>query len=118
MKGIRLGYLPQDGLQVRRPDGICGMPSVFAGVKNSNKKSRTLTARMSELDPASEEYSQVADRFERADSEFRARDGYAIEAQVGSVLSGLGFAKDDWLRQTEEFSGGWQNAHRAGQIAA
>jgi ATP-binding cassette subfamily F protein 3 len=24
------------------------------------------------------------------------------------VLTGLGFAKEDWLRQTEEFSGGWQ----------
>ena len=42
------------------------------------------------------------------DSEFRARDGYAIEAQVGSVLSGLGFSQRDWKRRTEEFSGGWQ----------
>ncbi len=63
---------------------------------------------MSELDPTGEEYHQVAERFERADSEFRARDGYAIEAQVGAVLAGLGFRKEDWLRQTEEFSGGWQ----------
>ena len=35
-------------------------------------------------------------------------DGYAIEAQVGAVLAGLGFRKEDWHRQTEEFSGGWQ----------
>jgi ATP-binding cassette subfamily F protein 3 len=63
---------------------------------------------MSELDPSGEEYQQVANRFERADSEFRARDGYAIEAQAGAVLSGLGFNKEDWHRQTEEFSGGWQ----------
>ena len=40
--------------------------------------------------------------------EFRTRDGYAIEAQVGSVLTGLGFRKEDWQRRTEEFSGGWQ----------
>src|SRR5207253_8873436 len=38
----------------------------------------------------------------------RARDGYAIEAQVGAVLSGLGFSQRDWQRRTEEFSGGWQ----------
>ncbi len=63
---------------------------------------------MSELDPGGEEYGQVADRFERADSEFRSRDGYTIEAQVGAVLTGLGFRKEDWTRQTEEFSGGWQ----------
>ena len=42
------------------------------------------------------------------DSEFRNRDGYAIEAQVGTVLDGLGFRKEDWTRPTEEFSGGWQ----------
>ena len=40
--------------------------------------------------------------------EFRNRDGYAIEAQVGTVLDGLGFRKEDWTRRTEEFSGGWQ----------
>jgi ATP-binding cassette subfamily F protein 3 len=27
---------------------------------------------------------------------------------VGTVLTGLGFGKEDWLRQTDEFSGGWQ----------
>ena len=42
------------------------------------------------------------------DTEFRNRDGYAIEAQVGAVLDGLGFRKEDWTRRTEEFSGGWQ----------
>ena len=36
------------------------------------------------------------------------RDGYAIEAQVGTVLTGLGFPHSDWDRRTEEFSGGWQ----------
>ena len=63
---------------------------------------------MAELDPASAGYAQVADRFHQAESEFRARDGYAIEAQVGAVLSGLGFPQRDWKRRTEEFSGGWQ----------
>jgi ATP-binding cassette subfamily F protein 3 len=39
---------------------------------------------------------------------FHALDGYALDAQVGSVLTGLGFSKQDWTRQTGEFSGGWQ----------
>src|SRR5205823_4314930 len=39
---------------------------------------------------------------------FHAHDGYALEAQVGAVLTGLGFRKEDWQRATEEFSGGWQ----------
>ena len=39
---------------------------------------------------------------------FHALDGYALDAQVGSVLTGLGFGKEDWSRSTTEFSGGWQ----------
>ncbi len=108
MKGIRIGYLPQDGLQVSGRSVFAEAMSVFADVKDLEQELEALTARMSEIDPYSEEYRQVADRFERADSEFRARDGYAIEAQVGAVLGGLGFRKEDWLRRTEEFSGGWQ----------
>jgi len=108
MKGIRIGYLPQDGLSVSGRSVFAECMSVFAGVKELEQELEALTAKMSELDPGGEEYQQVADRFERADSEFRARDGYAIEAQVGAVLAGLGFRKEDWLRQTEEFSGGWQ----------
>src|SRR3954468_20433083 len=108
MKGIRIGYLPQDGLQVSGRTVFTECLSVFADVKELEQELESLTARMSELDPASPEYADVAHRFERADTEFRARDGYAIEAQVGAVLVGLGFRKEDWTRQTEEFSGGWQ----------
>ncbi len=108
MKGIRTGYLPQDGLEVSGRTVFAECMSVFAGVKELEQELETLTASMSELDPEGAEYQQVANRFERADSEFRTRDGYAIEAQVGAVLAGLGFRKEDWLRQTEEFSGGWQ----------
>ena len=108
MKGIRLGYLAQDGLQVSGRTVFDECLSVFAGIKDLERELEDLTGRMSELDPTGDEYRLVADRFERADTEFRTRDGYAIEAQVGAVLAGLGFGKEDWLRQTEEFSGGWQ----------
>jgi ATP-binding cassette, subfamily F, member 3 len=67
-----------------------------------------LTRSMSELDHAGLEYSNVADRYQKLEYEFVARDGYTLEAQVGQVLTGLGFHRDDWARQTEEFSGGWQ----------
>jgi ATP-binding cassette subfamily F protein 3 len=81
---------------------------VFADVRAMEQELEDLTHRMADLDPSSEEYNQVAERFHRVDAEFRARDGYVIEAQVGSVLNGLGFRKEDWTRRTEEFSGGWQ----------
>ena len=107
-KGLRIGYLPQDGLSVTGRSVFAECMSVFANVKELERELEHLTVRMSEVDPESSEYTTVAERFEQADSEFRARDGYTIEAQVGAVLGGLGFGKEDWARQTEEFSGGWQ----------
>jgi ATP-binding cassette, subfamily F, member 3 len=107
-KGIRIGYLPQDGLRVAGRTVFAECLSVFAGVQELERELQELAGRMSELDPSTEEYRAVSERFEHADNEFRSRDGYTIEAQVGMVLTGLGFRKEDWLRQTEEFSGGWQ----------
>src|SRR5690242_5360266 len=71
-------------------------------------RSETLTHNMADLDHTSAAYDAVAERYHRVEHEFRTRDGYSIEAEVGRVLMGLGFRKEDWERQTDEFSGGWQ----------
>jgi ATP-binding cassette subfamily F protein 3 len=107
-KSIEAGYLPQDGLALSGSTVFAECMSVFADLKSMETEMERITARMPELDHASAEYDQLAERYQRLDHEFRARDGYAIEAQVGTVLTGLGFRKEDWSRHTEEFSGGWQ----------
>src|SRR5436189_1809927 len=107
-KGISAGYLPQDGLTLSGRTVFAECMSVFSKLRAMEEEMEQLTASMSELDHASAQYDQLADRYQRLEHEVQARDGYAIEAQVGSVLTGLGFRKDDWDRQTDEFSGGWQ----------
>ena len=107
-KGVRLGYLPQDGLTLSGRTVFAECMTVFAGLQEMEQELETLHHKLAELDPTSAEYSTVADRLHEIDSEFRNRDGYAIDAQVGTVLDGLGFRKEDWTRRTEEFSGGWQ----------
>src|SRR5579883_1190616 len=107
-RGVSAGYLPQDGLSLSGRSVFAECMSVFSSFHEMEQEMEELTHKMSELDPNGEEYAQVAERFERAESELRARDGYALEAQVGTVLTGLGFRREDWGRQTEEFSGGWQ----------
>src|SRR5690348_15599990 len=107
-KGISAGYLPQDGLSLSGRTVFSECMSVFAELQSMEQELEHLTARMSELDHASVDYAQVAERFHSIEGQFRARDGYALEAQVGTVLTGLGFQKEDWQRATEEFSGGWQ----------
>jgi ATP-binding cassette subfamily F protein 3 len=107
-RGLSAGYLPQDGLTLSGRTVFAECMSVFDELRAMEQEMEDLTRRMSEVDHASAEYAQIADRYHRIEHEFQTRDGYAIEAQVGTVLAGLGFGKDDWNRQTDEFSGGWQ----------
>ncbi|MGD0047637.1 MAG: ABC-F family ATP-binding cassette domain-containing protein [Bryobacteraceae bacterium] len=107
-RGVTIGYLPQEGLSLSGRSVFAECMTVFHELRALEEEQEQLAARMGELDPAGADYAAVADRFHRAESEFRARDGYAIEAQVGTVLGGLGFGERDWKRRTEEFSGGWQ----------
>ena len=107
-RGMTIGYLPQDGLALSGRSVFDECLSVFDELLGYEKEMEALTASLSELDPESAEYAAVADRYSHIDAQFRAHDGYALDAQVGTVLGGLGFSKTDWKRYTEEFSGGWQ----------
>src|SRR5712671_5683583 len=107
-KGISAGYLPQDGLTLSGRSIFDECLSIFAGLHAMEEEMEALTHSMSELDPSSAAYADVADRYQKLEHEFRAHDGYTLEAEVGKVLTGLGFHRDDWSRNTEEFSGGWQ----------
>src|SRR5277367_1745944 len=107
-RGMSIGYLPQDGLALSGRTVFDECLSVFDELLSLEKELETLATSLAELDPESAAYSAAAERFSYIDSKFRAHDGYALDAQVGTVLTGLGFSKDDWTRRTEEFSGGWQ----------
>src|SRR5438270_8945435 len=90
-KGISFGYLPQDGLSLSGRSVFAECMDVFASLRALEQEMEDLMHRMAELDTASTEYAQVADRFHRIEHEFQTKDGYAIEAKVGTVLAGLGF---------------------------
>jgi ATP-binding cassette subfamily F protein 3 len=107
-KGTTAGYLPQDGLSLSGRTVFAECMTVFTGLHAMERELEELTHKISELDHTSPEYAEVADRYHSLEHEFRTRDGYSIEAEVGRVLQGLGFRKEDWERQTDEFSGGWQ----------
>ncbi len=107
-KGTSAGYLPQDGLTLSGRTVFAECMSVFDDLRAMEKELESLMHSMAELDHTSAEYEAVADRYHVLEHEFRTRDGYSIEAEVGRVLMGLGFKKEDWERLTDEFSGGWQ----------
>lgn len=107
-KNTTTGYLPQDGLSLWGRTVLQECLSVFGHLLDYEKEMEELTHKMAELDPKSKEYEKVADRYHRIETEFQRADGYSLEAQVGAVLNGLGFSREDAGRPIEEFSGGWQ----------
>src|ERR1700744_1895330 len=107
-KGMTLGYLPQDGLALSGRTIFEECLSVFHATQEMEREMETLSAQLAELPHDGEEYAVTARRFSQIDELLRHHDGYALDAQVGAVLGGLGFGKEDWARKTEEFSGGWQ----------
>src|SRR5499427_2350559 len=115
-KNTTFGYLPQDGLSLEGRTVFDECMSVFSDLQSMEREMEELAHKMGELDPASKEYEQVADRFHDISSHFRVHDGYALDAQVGTVLDGLGFRKEDWTRSTDEFSGGWQMRIALGKL--
>ncbi|HEY4009345.1 MAG TPA: ABC-F family ATP-binding cassette domain-containing protein [Acidobacteriaceae bacterium] len=108
VRGMTIGYLPQDGLALSGRSVFDECLSVFDELRALETEYEQLTHTMSEADPKSREYIAAADRYSEIADLLHAHDIYTLDAQVGAVLSGLGFSKEDWLRRTEEFSGGWQ----------
>jgi len=107
-RGMSIGYLPQEGLELTGRTVFEECLSVFDELREMEREIERLSGQLAELDHAGPEYESAAERFSMLQERFHALDGYALDAQVGGVLTGLGFGKEDWTRQTDEFSGGWQ----------
>ena len=108
VKGTTLGYLPQDGLALRGRTVFAECLSVFDELLGLEAEAETLTAALSDHAPGSPAYEAAATRYGHIAELMQVHDIYTLDAQVGTVLGGLGFSREDWERQTEEFSGGWQ----------
>src|SRR6204780_2088279 len=107
-RGMSIGYLPQEGLRLTGRSVFEECLTVFDELREMEREIERLAGQLAVLDHAGQEYESAAERFSMLQERFHALDGYALDAQVGGVLTGLGFGKEDWARQTDEFSGGWQ----------
>ena len=59
-------------------------------------------------DYESDAYMKLIERVSDLSEKFYAIDEVNYEAEVEKILAGLGFMREDFTRQTSEFSGGWR----------
>ena len=56
------------------------------------------------------------DTYNRLQSEFEDKNGYACESEITGVLKGLGFSEEDFAKQTDTLSGGQKTRVSLGKL--
>ncbi|MFK7934157.1 MAG: ABC-F family ATP-binding cassette domain-containing protein [Saprospiraceae bacterium] len=104
-----LGFLHQE---MNIPLGKTVMEETLTAFEATRKLERRMEELNTQLetrtDYESDAYAQIITEFTEVNERFHLLGGDNIEAEVEKVLKGLGFKQTDFVRLTDEFSGGWQ----------
>jgi len=107
-RGARAAYLPQDGIVTTGSLLFHEARSAFGELLAMEEELHRLGQELASIPHDSSEHDTLLHRYGDLQEQFRHRGGYTMEAEIGTVLKGLGFTQDDWYRDCSEFSGGWQ----------
>lgn len=104
-----IGYLPQ---QMKITDGRTVFEETslaFEEVLELEKRISALTAEISERDDYhSSAYEKLLHDLTDANDRYQIIGGANRDAEIEKTLLGLGFKRSDFVRYTNEFSGGWR----------
>ena len=108
-KDTVIAYLPQhlmteDGRTVfeETAQAFAHLHAMEAEINDINKQLETRT------DYDSDEYMQLIERVSALSEKFYSIEEINYDADIEKTLLGLGFKREDFGRQTSEFSGGWR----------
>ena len=107
-KDTVIAYLPQhlmteDGRTVFEETAhFAHLHAMEAEINDINKQLETRT------DYDSDEYMQLIERVSALSEKFYSIEEINYDADIEKTLLGLGFKREDFGRQTSEFSGGWR----------
>ena len=107
-RGARASYLPQDGIVTAGRSLFHEARAALAELLAMEEELHRIGFDLERLPHDSPEHEQILARYGELQEQFRHGGGYTMEAEIGTVLKGLGFAQVDWHRDCGEFSGGWQ----------
>ena len=105
---LTIGYLPQDGLVHAGRTVFEEASLAFAALLEMKVEMHSLEDRMAAPEATEDEQAAMLDRYSEVSDRFRLGEGYSIDLRVATVLGGLGFAREDFDRPADTFSGGWQ----------
>ena len=104
-KGTRIAYLPQSGLVHHGCTLKEEADKAFAWGYELQEQIDSIGTQMQEHPDQSQRLAEEQDELL---SKLENSGWYRREGTCEQVLLGLGFSRDDFTKQTDEFSGGWQ----------
>ncbi|NJD39336.1 MAG: ABC-F family ATP-binding cassette domain-containing protein [Geobacter sp.] len=107
-KGAKASYLPQDGIVTSGRMLFHEARSALSELLAMEEELHRLGTELEQMPHDSTEHGNLLHKYGDLQEQFRHRGGYTMEAEIGTVLKGLGFSQDDWHRDCGQFSGGWQ----------
>lgn len=105
-KGLRLGYLAQQGEVGENRTVLEELESVFDPVVEMEQQLRQMEQRMAECGEDEEMLRRLGGQYDQLTREFEARNGYGWRSAVQGVLAGLGFRKEQQGQLASSLSGG------------
>lgn len=107
-KGAKASYLPQDGIVTSGRMLFHEARSALSELLAMEEELHRLGTELEQMPHDSTEHGNLLHKYGDLQEQFRHRGGYTMEAEIGTVLKGLGFSQDDWHKDCGQFSGGWQ----------
>jgi len=107
--GYRVGYLPQDMDFVHGKTVMEEAKSVFVEVNEINDSIEEINHQLATReDYESDSYMELLNNLNDYNERLQLLGGFNVEANIETILKGLGFLSSDFERLTDEFSGGWR----------
>ena len=104
-----IGYLPQQMRVADTTTLLAETEKAFDEVLALEAEIESLTAEIAErTDYESPEYESLLHRLNDANDRYHILGGDTRDADIEKTLLGLGFRREDFMRPTSEFSGGWR----------
>ncbi|MBU7595983.1 ABC-F family ATP-binding cassette domain-containing protein [Metabacillus halosaccharovorans] len=117
-KDVSIGYLAQDTGLESQLSIWNEMNLVFKHLKSMEEDMRKLEQRMATVDPNSEtqKFEQLLKEYDKLQVKFKEEGGYQYEADIRSVLHGLGFSSFDPETKISSLSGGQKTRLALGKL--
>ena len=116
-KECTIAYLPQHLMTEDGRTVFEEAAQAFASIHNMEKEIEEINEQLAtRTDYESDEYMQLIEKVASLSEKFYTIEEINYDENIEKALLGLGFTREDFTRQTSEFSGGWRMRIELGKL--